>query len=449
MALPSLVVRTRRRHSGRRCVEESPEHPWRVLIVSASMGAGHDGAARELAAKLRATGHRATVRDLLEAAPARIGAGLRLAYRLELRHAPQAYDAVYRMWYHVAWLRPAVSRLVCALAGRRLLAWVETERPDVVISTYPLATLALGELRRSGRLEVPTINFITDFGVHPLWVHPGMDLNLTVHEAPAATARRLSGRPVLACGPVVSAAFANGDGCRGVRRSGGASEGLARNRWRNEFGIGQDDLAILVVAGSWGVGDVDDTFESLLSAGGLVPVVVCGRDSALRIRLEDLGERWGAKCIVLGWTDEMPALMAACDVLVENAGGLTSLEAMRAGLPVVSYRPIAGHGKENTAAMAAAGVSVLASDRHALAQALRSVGRPGPTRDAQVKAAGAIFAGDAETIVTSVAAWGAAGPQADLLSYLPATYLPMSEGEDASLPMTLPITRGEDASHRP
>ena len=57
----------------------------------------------------------------------------------------------------------------------------------------------------------------------------------------------------------------------------------------------------------------------------------------------------------------MPALMAACDALVENAGGLTSLEAMRAGLPVVSFQPIAGHGRENTARMAEAGVSRLAA----------------------------------------------------------------------------------------
>ena len=69
----------------------------------------------------------------------------------------------------------------------------------------------------------------------------------------------------------------------------------------------------------------------------------------------------------------MPALMSGCDALVENAGGLTSFEAMRAGLPVVSFQPIAGHGRENTAHMDAAGVSRLATSPEELIKALASL----------------------------------------------------------------------------
>ena len=58
---------------------------------------------------------------------------------------------------------------------------------------------------------------------------------------------------------------------------------------------------------------------------------------------------------VIGWTDEMPALMAAADGLVENAGGLTAMEAFAAGVPVVTFHPIAGHGKENAKTMATSG----------------------------------------------------------------------------------------------
>jgi hypothetical protein len=83
--------------------------------------------------------------------------------------------------------------------------------------------------------------------------------------------------------------------------------------------------------------------------------------------------------------------MAACDALVENAGGLTSLEAMRAGLPVVSFHPIAGHGKENTSRMAAAGVSRLAADAGGLGEALAAITAPGAARDAQVSKGWAMF----------------------------------------------------------
>ena len=50
--------------------------PERVLIVSASVGAGHDGAARELAHRLERRGVLTETRDFLDALPA-YGGGAR------------------------------------------------------------------------------------------------------------------------------------------------------------------------------------------------------------------------------------------------------------------------------------------------------------------------------------------------------------------------------------
>lgn len=55
--------------------------------------------------------------------------------------------------------------------------------------------------------------------------------------------------------------------------------------------------------------------------------------------------------------------MHACDVLVQNAGGLTSLEAFASGLPVASYRCIPGHGQTNAAALEEAGLAVWIRER--------------------------------------------------------------------------------------
>ena len=139
------------------------------------------------------------------------------------------------------------------------------------------------------------------------------------------------------------------------------------------------------MAGSWGVGDVERTAAEIARTGVAVPVVVCGRNAALRERLEtlDLGHP-------LGWVENMPGLMQAVDVLVENAGGLTSLEAMAAGLPVATYRPIAGHGRTNAAALDQAGVSVWIRRRDGLAATLTELVR-GPRRDRQRAKALAMF----------------------------------------------------------
>jgi UDP-N-acetylglucosamine:LPS N-acetylglucosamine transferase len=362
-----------------------------VLVISASMGAGHDGAARELASRLRAAGHHAEVRDFLDSGPLRIGRALRRGYEFELKHLPSAYEATYRLWYRLPWLCPLISWLVSALTRRRVMRWVRATGAAVVVSTYPLATICLGRLRSTRRLTIPAVNFITDFGVHPLWVHRGIDLNLAVHDEPARMAARRTGKAAVACGPVVSDAFE-------------AATLPNREQVRTSLGLAPTDRAVLVVAGSWGVGGVEATWRALTRDGRFTPVVVCGRDAHLRQAVAALAEAGPAASVVLGWTDDMPALMSGCDALVENAGGLTSLEAMRAGLPVVSFQPIAGHGRENTARMDAAGVSRLAATADELIDALDALTSPGEARSTQIETGRAMFRAGADTLTLHAAA---------------------------------------------
>ena len=72
---------------------------------------------------------------------------------------------------------------------------------------------------------------------------------------------------------------------------------------------------------------------------------------------------------VYEFTDKMPELLAAADVLVHSTGGVTCLEAMAAGTPVVSYGLPVGHARVNTRAMAALDLVRLANDTDRAARA--------------------------------------------------------------------------------
>lgn len=354
------------------------------------MGAGHNGAARELARRLEIMGYSTDVRDFLESGPLRIGDALRRSYEIQLRFFPAAYEATYRMWFRAPWLCPPLARFVAILTGRAVLNWIDESRPSAVLSTYPLATLALGELRRAGRLGVPVVNYITDFGVHPLWIHPGVDLNLSVSKRSAKRATELSGVASTACAPAVSDNFL-------------AARLPSRREAREALGLHEGETAVLVAGGSWGVGEVEGTVRTVAAGGRFVPVVVCGSDGRLRSRIEHTVRRERLRAVVVGWTDDMPSLMAACDAVVENAGGLTAFEAMRAGLPVVSFKAIPGHGRENAAAMSEAGVVRIAADEGELPLLLDALTRPGPTRAAQLSAARAIFGADPAKLLAEMA----------------------------------------------
>jgi UDP-N-acetylglucosamine:LPS N-acetylglucosamine transferase len=58
----------------------------------------------------------------------------------------------------------------------------------------------------------------------------------------------------------------------------------------------------------------------------------------------------------------MPSLMRACDLVIQNSGGLTSLEARQVGLPVITYRCLPGHGHTNARALERAGWAPWARD---------------------------------------------------------------------------------------
>ncbi len=343
-----------------------------ILIVSASMGAGHDGAARELRRRLEASGHRVEIVDFLDAVAFHIGPVLRWFYQVQLRMAPWSYELSYKM---SPVLRAPAVILDTWLTRRKLKRAIKDFRPDAVVSVYPLASLVLGRMRRKKQLRVPVITFLTDFAVHSLWVHRGVDRHLAVSEISAAAAESRGGKDARARGPLVSDQFRDAE--------------YDRSTVRSNLGLSPDDRAVLVVAGSWGVGDVVATVEAIGKSGEFHPVTVCGRDDNLRTELENRG--YGT---VIGWTDQMPALMSAADALVENAGGLTCMEAFAVGLPVITYLPIAGHGKDNAEMMARAGVNCYARDSDELQTILRQVTRPSPERDALIDTARKLFVAD-------------------------------------------------------
>ena len=342
------------------------------------MGAGHDGAARELQRRLEAQGHTVEMVDYLEMIPLRLGGFVRWTYLFQLQRLAWTYDLTYQAFNRGgAFLWAPVVRAMSMLTRRPIRRELRRTRPDAVVSTYPLASLVLGRMRKKGWLRVPVATYLCDFAVHPLWVHPGIDLHLAVSQSSADAAAHRGGSVNVASGPLVSEKF----------------RGAAPDRvdMRRRLGIEPGQRGVLVVAGSWGVGDVGTTVASIIRSGDQYhPIVVCGTDEKLRASLLESG----LVGTVLGWTDDMPGVMAAADVLVENAGGLSAMEAFAVGLPVISYQPIAGHGKDNAKYMAGSGVSRYAHDEADFANALRATTEPGDERDRLIAAGLGLFAGD-------------------------------------------------------
>ncbi|GGL12904.1 hypothetical protein Sme01_20460 [Sphaerisporangium melleum] len=342
----------------------------RVLILSASMGAGHDGVAAELARRLAEDGAEVEVIDVLHLVPFRLGLALRQGYHWAIRRTPWLYEAIYQVFF-VAKRAPSTSPLTSLIAAR-LDRLVRRRPPDEVVSTFHLAAQATGQLRRRGLLRAPATVLVTDFAVHRLWLHPGNDRYLCPNPAMIPRIAAATGRPAVAHAPVVGPAFFR--------------PAAAPERTRLRIGGEPDDRLVLVAAGSWGIGRLAETADILAESGRFTPVILCGRNAELRRRLTGVRGR-----LVLGWRDDVPDLMAAAHALVDSNAGLTCEEAFAAGLPVVSYRPIAGHGRDGALAMARMGASLHARDGAELLGALDRLADE-RRRRRQIARASALFA---------------------------------------------------------
>jgi UDP-N-acetylglucosamine:LPS N-acetylglucosamine transferase len=335
----------------------------RITIVSASVGAGHDGAAGELGRRLRELGYQVDCHDFLDLLGPRAGRALRRAYAMELTVAPRSWGWLLANLEKRDRMSAAIGGMFARAATARAAPVLdEPVPPRVVVSTYPLASQLLGRMRRTGGLAAPVITFLTDLSVPALWIADGVDLHLALHEVAAAQARRRCEGPVEVCAPAVRPAFHP------------VADRAEAARTRARYGLPPTGRLALVVAGSWGVGEVAEAAADVAATGLATPVTVCGRNRGLRERLIRAGTG-----VALGWVDEMPALIRASDVVVQNAGGLTSLEAMAAGIPVVSYRCLPGHGTTNARALDDAGAARWVRGPAELAETLAGVldGEPG------------------------------------------------------------------------
>jgi UDP-N-acetylglucosamine:LPS N-acetylglucosamine transferase len=323
----------------------------RIVIVSASLGAGHDGAAHEIGRRLRVAGHHVTCYDFLDLLPWGIGRRVRAAYRKQLDVAPGSWEWLLnmlqrrrRMTALTVWLASSASKAMRRAVGSDV---------DAVVCTYPLASQVAMRLRRRGKMSASVITYLTDPSVHPLWMAEGTDLYLAAHPEIAAQVRLLGAERVAVVAPAVRPEF------RPVADA--AEQAVARK----EFDLPEDELLALVVSGSWAVGEIEESAREVAAGGIATPVVVCGENVALRERLRDL-----IPGHVLGWVDDMPALLRACDIVVLNSGGLTFFEAHAAGLPVLTYRCLVGHGRTNARSLEHAGLARWLHDRDELASAL-------------------------------------------------------------------------------
>ena len=334
--------------------------PRRVLVVSADMGGGHNATAAALEESVGRVWPGSEIRriDALDVMGGWVGDAFRRTYVSNVESTPWLYEFFYSSLWRHRWFAVASKRFVGTWCGRRLVRYIDAFDPDLVLSTYPLGTAGLAWLIRHRALSVPVASWVSDFSPHPFWVYRDIAMNYLADDAatPVALCAEPQARYRVSALPVTSRFHARD-----------------RDAARAELGLRPDAVVALIGCGSYAFGDVVNLVRTVAEVSPRIQVVAaCGRNDEIRSRLGELGFDTD-RVVPMGWTDRMPTVTSAADLVIGNAGGATALEAMASGVPIVLTEPIAAHGVANADLMATAGAAVLCSDRAALAGYLRTM----------------------------------------------------------------------------
>ncbi len=311
----------------------------RVLILSASSGAGHVRAAQALEKAFAARGDCAVEHiDALDYTSKLFQRIYNDAYIALVRRAPGLmgflYDRTDQPWRHPS-RRLALDRLNTG-PMIRLLRRIQ---PDLCVATHFLPGEIIAWLKGKKKIAARHAIVVADFDVHAMWLCRTVDrYYVAIDEAAEYLARIGVPREILrVTGIPIDPVFAQ-------RKN--------RAEMRRKHELDSDRTTLLLAAGGYGVGPIERLVADLLALGRPWQIVaVAGKSEGTRERLAELARRSGtpaASLHVVGFTTEMDEYMAAADLLVGKAGGLTTAEALACGLPMALIEPIPGQEERNS-----------------------------------------------------------------------------------------------------
>lgn len=311
--------------------------PRKIFVCSAGFGEGHNTAARNLVEALNEVGAgrvEAEFVDILGVHSPRIYAFLRKGYVEVMNRAPTLWSSVYRMIDSPKANATPVVRLLAA-ERKAFTARLEQEKPVAVVSAYPYYGYLLDEIaRQGGPKDFLKVMVVTDsISINSVWYRCNSDYFCVPNEDTAEVMRKagVSAEKLRVLGFPVSMRYAAGD--LPVRPDPSGPDGRR--------------VLYMINAGRKAA---EETMRHLLSLRDIALTVTVGRDQEVRAMVEraiGAHDRTRQPVQLIGWTKEVPSLLASHHVIISKAGGATTQEAIAARCPMIVSQVAPGQEEGN------------------------------------------------------------------------------------------------------
>lgn len=332
----------------------------KVLVLSASAGAGHIRAAQALEKAFIEMGATKEIKhiDTLEYTNKLFRNLYSKAYIDLVNAAPELlgwlYDHLDKPWKNER-RRLAIDKL----NTRPFVKMLQDYQPDFVISTHFLPAEIISWLKAKERLQTSQAIVVTDIDIHAMWLCHHYEHYFVAIEETKMHMQKL-GIPedkISVTGIPIDPVFAKVED---------------KFQARQQLGLRQDITTILISAGGFGVGPIEHLISSLLQLQRETQIVaICGKSQELKQKIDQIAKQLPSEhkvvLKVVGFTKEMDRYMSASDILVGKPGGLTTSEALAKGLVLIIVNPIPGQEERNSDHYLEEGVAIRCNNLPTLA----------------------------------------------------------------------------------
>ncbi|MBC5649467.1 MGDG synthase family glycosyltransferase [Christensenella tenuis] len=332
----------------------------KVLVLSMTVGQGHNSTSKALRAALLKRGHQCDILDTYKFLNKAIGLGFDKGYAAMGRFIPKLNETIYKgaekangradMKLYFPWA-------FANLAKSKLQKYIDEEKPDVIVCSIVMTAMLITALKEAGTYDdrIKSIGIVTDYSLHPFWEYTAMDYFVAPNELliPEFTQRGIPENKILPTGIPVDPKFARA---------------ISRNEAREKLGLDPEKFVILLTSGGMGFAGMTPVMQDVDQMDDVQLVAVCGSNKHLKSRLSAVEYKNDVR--VLGFVDNMEAYMDAADIIITKPGGLSTSETIAKRKPLLLMKPMPGVENMNLAFLLNHSLAVHCSQYQSVSQVI-------------------------------------------------------------------------------
>ncbi|MFB7141432.1 glycosyltransferase [Gottfriedia sp. NPDC056225] len=312
----------------------------KILVVTSSFGNGHKQVSNALKSEFEQVNFKdVTIIDIYKEAYPTINVFAKSIHLQLFQHA----QTIYKWFFYGTekLFSTVIFDRLLELCGRKIKSILQNEMPDIIITTFPVGSVAKWKKYSSHPCKLFTV--VTDYYIHRSWIHNEIDRYYIATEGLI--------QQMVNLGVSLSKIFVSGIPLR--------QEFKEVDVLNEQSSISKSKHQILIVAGAVGIlKDVEKMAKQLLIDTKLNLTVVCGYNRILYNKLINLKEVYEERLQVFGYVNDIRNLYRKSDLLITKPGGITLSESIACSLPTILYKPTPGQEKENSRIFENAGASV-------------------------------------------------------------------------------------------